>query len=85
MDILERIDKELDRLDEAEEVSWDELPKDAQGILSSMGIKSNMVQPFSGIHGEIVAFKKPFRLNKKDFNKLKSAKVRWLDVKNIGI
>ena len=87
MSILDKIDKELDRLDEAEETTWDELPKETQGVLKMMGVKPDRVQPFSGIHGEVVSFKgsMPFRIHKKDFNKLKNKKVRWLDIKSIGL
>ena len=87
MSILEKLTREIDRLDEAEEVSWDELPKETQGVLSMMGVKKGSVQPFSGIHGEVVSFKgsMPYRLHKKDFNKLKNKKIRWLDIKSIGL
>lgn len=87
MGILERIDEELDRLDEAEQVSFEDLPLSAQGVLKMMGVKPEGVDTFSGVHGDVVSFKgsMPFRLHKKDFNKLKNKNIRWIDIKSIGL
>lgn len=87
MSIIDKIDKELDRLDEATEVSFEDLPDGTKGVLKMMGVKPERVKAFEGVHGKSVMFKgdMPFRLHKKDFNKLKNKNIRWLDVKSIGL
>lgn len=84
MDVVEKIDK---RLDEAEKVKFEDLPLSAQGVLRMMGVKPERVDSFSGIHGDVVMFKDsmPFRLHKKDFNKLKSKDIRWIDISSVGL
>lgn len=90
MSLLEKLDKELERLDEATDIPISEIPPDKMGLLKHLGIKdSNIEDAWHGIHGHIVGIKglgnRGFRIHKKDFNKLlKHKAVRWIEVGTIG-
>jgi len=90
MSILDKIDKEIDRLDEAADIDLKELPADRMGLLKHLGIKDKDVENTQqGIHGYTVDLTGQygvagFRVDKKDFNKFKNKNIRWIEVKAIG-
>ncbi len=89
MDIIEKIDRRVEKIYEATKIKFKELDPKEIKFLKSIGITDrDVASTHEGIHGKVITVKDemfggPMRMNLKDIKKMK-APIRWIEVENIG-